>query len=125
AYSLTHDAGTLGQITLLQLAPTILLCMPAGLVAARWDRRKSLIALELLEAVPAAWLMFLAATGHLHVWHLIVARLWLGLCMPFEFAVRFHLVTDIAHADYLEEVQALSLSRAVCIHSMSLGPAID
>ncbi len=59
-YDLTHSAFALGMVGLSQFLPALLLALPAGLAADRYERRTLLVAGMSLEAVVAALLLVIS-----------------------------------------------------------------
>ncbi len=62
-YERTHSAMALGMIGLVQVIPVIVLVLPAGHVADRFDRRRLLMLAELLMAAAATALAVISFTG--------------------------------------------------------------
>lgn len=70
AYDLTGSATVLGVVTAAVALPGLVLMLPGGVVADRWNRRRLLIVSQLLLTVNAAALALLVATGNVEPWHL-------------------------------------------------------
>jgi MFS family permease len=106
----TGQSGWTGTIAALAYVPTVLLGPIGGALADRFDRRRYLITISLLQAALAALLALLAATGNLSI-PLVAAIVLLEGC---------------AIAAYLPAVQAMTpdlVDQEDLLGAMSLGAA--
>ncbi|MER7133530.1 MFS transporter [Streptosporangium saharense] len=71
-YQRTGDAGLTGLLTAMEAVPYLLLGLPAGALADRWDRRRTLTFTSLLSALLVASIPLAAALGLLTTPHLFV-----------------------------------------------------
>jgi MFS family permease len=77
--SLTGDSGTaLGAVTAVQFAPMLLLTLYGGRIADRYDKRRSLMACNLVSGVCALGLAVLDLGGAVRLWHVFLFALCLG-----------------------------------------------
>jgi len=94
-YRLTHSAWILGTIVFVSRLPTFLLAPVAGVVADRVDRRRILLwtqTLAMIETLIVAWL---ALSGLIAVWHIIVLSVLQGLVDGFDIPTRQAFVVEI------------------------------
>jgi MFS family permease len=70
AYARAHDPLVLGLLGLAEFAPALLLALPAGHVADRYDRRRLAVVASLVGTVVAGLLALDAASGDTAVWPL-------------------------------------------------------
>lgn len=71
-YQRTGDAALTGLLTAMEAVPYLLLGLPAGALADRWDRRRTLTVTSLLSALLVASIPLAAALGLLTTPHLFV-----------------------------------------------------
>src|SRR5713226_416702 len=76
---LTHSAWQLGLVGALQALPVLLFSIFGGIFADRWPKRRVLLVTQAAAMIQALLLWVLIATGTLHLWHLYVLALLLGL----------------------------------------------
>ena len=76
---LTHSAWQLGLVGALQAVPILLFSIFGGVFADRWPKRRVLLVTQAAAMIQALLLWALIATGTLHLWHLYVLALLLGL----------------------------------------------
>ena len=77
-YAETHSASTVGIFVFAQLGPLLLLSIPAGVLADRFDRRKWLIFCQCIQMTGSMALGILAIT-HAPVWTLFLSQLTVGI----------------------------------------------
>ena len=78
AFELTGKAESVGVIYFATYAPQLLFSLYGGVLADRFDRRRLLIGTQVAEAIGAAALGILAATGHANVANLAVFSFFMG-----------------------------------------------
>ncbi|GAA3394610.1 MFS transporter [Streptomyces roseoviridis] len=106
---LTGDSGTaLGVVTALQFAPLLLLTLYAGGLADRHDKRRLLMAANLVSGVLALLLGVLVLTGAAGLWHVCLFALALGIVNAVEVPTRMSFVSELVGADLLPNASALS-----------------
>lgn len=121
-YQLTSNPATLGWISALYFAPTVVLLTVGGVLTDRIDRRRLMIAADSLRAVSTATGAVLAITHHLTLWQLgaVVALGGVGQAL---FAPAFgSIVPEIVPGELLP--QANSLDMFVRTSAGLVGPAI-
>jgi MFS family permease len=107
--SLTDDsAGALGLVTALQFAPLLLLTLHAGGLADRHDKRRLLIAANLVSGTGAAALAALVLTGRVQLGHVYVFALLLGTVNAVEVPTRMAFVSELVGSELLPNASALS-----------------
>ncbi|WP_250033880.1 MFS transporter [Paractinoplanes maris] len=78
AASLTSDPFTLSVVAAAMLLPWLLFGLPAGALADRWSRRRTMVVADLARAAILCVLVVLLATGHAGIGVLIVAVIVIG-----------------------------------------------
>src|SRR4029077_7978713 len=93
--NLTGSASALGLGTAFQFLPTLLLSPYAGVVADRFDKRRLLIATQLVSMTSALALGVLAATGVVQLWMVMALAGVLGLASAFDSPARQSFVHEM------------------------------
>lgn len=83
-YALTGSAYQLGLVGLAQFLPMLLLTLPAGQTADRYDRRTIVFLCQLTECLIVLLLVLGSIEGWLSAVHLLAAAAVLGACRTFE-----------------------------------------
>ena len=120
--SLTDKALLLGMVNFAAGIPTIALTMVGGSAADRYDKRKILIAAQVVQSILAAILGTLVLTGRIQVWHVIVLAACLGVCIAFEMPAISALVPELVRRDQI--ATAVALDRSVFHGSRLVGPSV-
>jgi len=97
-YRLTNSALLLGVVGFAGQIPSLLLTPIAGVFADRINRRKVLIITQSLSMLIALSLSALIFSGHIQIWHIILAAVLNGLSIafdtPFRHAFLVNMVTE-------------------------------
>ncbi|MDQ6912420.1 MAG: MFS transporter [Verrucomicrobiota bacterium] len=120
--SLTNRAILLGMVTFAAGLPTVALAMFGGSIADRYDKRKILIAAQVVQMILAAILGTLVLLGVIKVWHIIVLAGCLGICISFEMPAISALVPELVRRDQI--ATAIAIDRSVFHGSRLVGPSI-
>ena len=121
-YQLTNNPATLGWISALYFAPTVLFLLAGGVLTDRMERRWMMVAADALRAAAVGTGAALAITHHLTLWELgvVVALGGFGQAL---FAPAFgSIVPDLVPQELLP--QANSLDMFVRTSAGLVGPAI-
>ncbi len=120
-YERTNDALALGLVGLVQVIPVILLSLPGGYVADRYDRKRVTLYSQLfLMAMSGALLVLSATQGALPLIYIVLALIGVGRAFnnPAEGAITPETVPPQAYEN------AATWSGAVWQISSILGPAV-
>lgn len=122
-YRLTDSSFYLGMIGFAGQIPSLILTPIAGVYADRLNRRKVLIASQLVSMLMAFLLAGLYFTGTIKVWQIIVVAIINGMAMAFD--------TPFRHAFLLEMVggkdllqNAIALNSTLINSARFIGPMI-
>jgi DHA3 family tetracycline resistance protein-like MFS transporter len=121
-YELSNTPTALGLVGVATMVPTVVLVLLGGVVTDRFERRRVLIAADLVRGAAVAGIGVLAISGHLQLWHifLLVACFGVGDAL---FGPAFRaLVPEIVPADQL--VQANALEQMSRPFVRLVGPAV-
>ena len=116
------DAAALGITMALQFGPLLVMVPFTGLIADRFDRRRTLMLTQTASAVLALGLGVLVLSGTVQLWQVYVFALLLGVVTAIDTPVRQTFVSEL--------VSDADISNAVALNSTSfqsarlIGPAI-
>ena len=117
------DSGTyLGLIAALQIAPFLLVSMQGGAMADRLDKRKVLLATNLLFLLSSLVLGALIIFDRVQLWHVVVLALVLGLTEGIDKPVRQSYVSELVGLKDMPN--AISLNSVNFNFGKVAGPAI-
>lgn len=121
-YEITDDELKLGLISFAQAAPILITGPIAGSLLDRIDRRKILIAVQVVNIVAmsvAAWLVW---SGTVEYWHLVVIAVVVGGASGFDWPSRLSMVPLLVARKHLQS--AVALNAAAFNGSRILGPTV-
>src|ERR1035438_4968514 len=102
--------------------PTLALTMFGGSVADRFDKRKILIATQVVQIALALILGWLVLTNRIHIWHILILAALLGVSIAFEMPAISALVPELVKRE--EIAAAIALDRSVFHGSRLVGPSL-
>ncbi len=79
ALGITRDPGAFAAVTLVGRLPWLLFSLPAGALADRLDRRRTMVRVDVARMLLIALLALVVATGHEELWVLYVVAFALGV----------------------------------------------
>lgn len=121
-YVLTHSAVALGVLGLVRVVPIILLSVVGGVVADRFDRRKLLLATQVVLLAVSVSLAAVTYTGLVSIWT-VYGLVALGTAaVSFDNPARQALVPSLVSREHL--TNALSLNTTTFELAMIVGPAL-
>ncbi|MCJ7458083.1 MAG: MFS transporter [candidate division Zixibacteria bacterium] len=119
---LSNSPFLLGLVSAFAGLPVFFLSLPAGVLADRIKKRKFLIFTQSSSMVLAFILSFLAFTGLVRVWHVMVLALCLGLVNAFDAPTRQAFVKEMVGKEDL--FNAIALNSFIFNSARILGPAV-
>lgn len=117
-----NSASALGVVTALQFAPVLLLTLYGGKLADRHDKRRMLIAANLVLSTLALSLGVLVVTGAVTLAWIFVFAALIGSVNAIEVPVRQSFVSELVTRELLPN--ALALSAATFNSARIIGPAV-
>lgn len=120
--AVTHSPALTGLLTALRSVPFILLSLPSGALADRWDRKRVMIISDTGRAIAMGSIPLALVTGHLTLLQLAVASLVEGTLFTFfNVAESASLPTVVGKAQLPEAVAMSSTTDSV---SLMAGPTL-
>ncbi|UBU08683.1 MFS transporter [Nonomuraea gerenzanensis] len=120
--ALTGSPGLAGVVAGARTVAFVLIQLPAGVWVDRWDRRRTLITAQGLQAAVSALLTALVLTGDVRVWQFVALAVLDGLCAAFVGPVLDTAIRGIVPAAQLHSAYAQEESRT---HAAGLvGPPL-
>ena len=122
-YRLTNSALLLGVVGFSSQIPIFLFASIAGVYADRWNRHRILVVTQTLAMIQALILAFLTLIGTIHVWHIIVLSIFLGVINAFDMPTRQSFIVELIE-------KAEDLGNAIALNSLMfngarlVGPAV-
>jgi len=121
---LTNNNGTyLGLVTAVQFAPVLLFSLHGGAMADRIDKRKVLIATNVIGGAASIGLGLLVISEVVQLWHVFVLAGVLGISTAIDAPVRQAFTSELVGHDDLPN--AVSLNSANFNGGRLIGPAVS
>jgi len=121
---LTNNNGTyLGLVTAVQFAPVLLFSLHGGAMADRIDKRKVLIATNVIGGAASIGLGLLVICNVIQLWHVFVLAGVLGIATAIDAPVRQAFTSELVGHDDLPN--AVSLNSANFNGGRLIGPAVS
>jgi MFS family permease len=121
-YNLTGSKWLLGLIAAIQMGPSLVLSLPAGVLADRVQRRWLIAGTQSTALVLAFALATLTATNQLQVWEILVISAISGIAIAVESPARQAFVSDLVGRQDL--ANAIAWNSLVLNGARVIGPAI-
>jgi MFS family permease len=121
---LTGNSGTyLGLVIGVQFAPVLFFSLHGGALADRVNKRKLLIATNLIGAFSALGLGVLVLAGNVQIWHVFFFALTLGISSALDAPIRQSFTSEVVgHSDI---ANAVSLNSANFNAGRLIGPGLS
>lgn len=122
-YQMTGSEVLLGIVGFAGQIPSFLLAPVAGVLTDRWNKYRVLVVTQVVSMIQAGILAWLAMTGSLEIWHIIVLSLILGCINAFDVPARQSFVVEMVE-------NKEDLGNAIALNSMMfngarlIGPSI-
>ena len=120
--ALTHSPAQAGFLAAARGIPYVVLSLPAGALADRWNRRRTMVFCETGRALALLSIPLLALAGHLALWQLYAATLVEGTLFVFYQMTETVCMMRVVPKQHLG--QATSLSQAIDASSGLIGPSL-
>jgi len=124
ALSITRDPGAFATVALVGRLPWLLVALPAGALVDRWDRRRTMVLVNVGRVVLLGLLTFVVAGGGQQLWMLWAVAFALGVGETlFDTAAQSILPTLVIDADQIERANS-RLYAVELTANQFIGPAI-
>lgn len=122
AYQMTGSSFVLGSILFAYQLPMLIMGIPGGWTADRFDRKKIIVITQILAlCVSSAWLT-LSFLGMLQVWHLYALSAVFGVIVAFEIPARFAIIPQLVNDD--DVMNGFALDSLLFYSGRVAGPAV-
>jgi MFS family permease len=122
AYRLSGRPFDLGLIGFAASLPTLLLALPGGVLVERLDKRKTVIVMQAVMLFQALALGFLALSGIIQIWHIVVLSFILGMASSIEITARQAMLVELVGKDSLPN--AIALQSTIFNAARVIGPSL-
>ncbi|MGC1376360.1 MAG: MFS transporter [Anaerolineales bacterium] len=122
AYRISGRPLDLGLIGFAGTLPTLFFALPAGVIIERLDKRKVVIWMQVVEMLQAFVLAFLALTGLVQIWHIIILAFLFGTASAFEITARQAMLIELVGREALPN--AIALQSTIFNLARVLGPSL-
>jgi MFS family permease len=122
-YRLTNSAWLLGVVGFVGQLPSFLLAPVAGVLVDRWNRRRLLLATQVLAMAQSLAMAVLTLTGVVRIWHVIALSAFQGVINAFDMPARQAFVIEMV--DKPDDLSnAIALNSSMVNGARLLGPSI-
>jgi MFS family permease len=108
--TLTHDPLAIGILSFCRFGPFTIFGLFSGVIADRFDNRRTVIVTQSVQLVVSAVLAIDAITGHATVWHVYVIAVLMGTALVLDAPARQNLTFQMVGRDELPNAVALNSS---------------
>jgi len=122
AYRLSGKPFDLGLIGFASALPTLILALPGGVLVERLDKRKTVIVMQVVMMVQALTLAFLALTGMIQIWHIVILAFLLGTANAIEITARQAMLIELVGKGPLPN--AIALQATIFNAARVIGPSL-
>lgn len=122
AYRISGRPLDLGLIGVANTLPTLLFALPAGVLVEHWDKRKTVILFQAIMSLQAFGLAFLAYTGQIRIWHMVILAFFYGCAIAIEVTARQAMLIELAGREALPS--AIALQTTAFNFGRVMGPLV-
>ncbi len=122
-YRLTGSATMLGTISLLSALPLLPMSLWGGSLADRVPRRTIIVVTQTVMMIQAFVLAWLAWTGAVEVWHVLLLSIFLAAAQAIDLPARQAIVVELIEGKE-DLTSAIGLNSAVFNGARAIGPAL-
>lgn len=122
-YYLNNSPLLLGVVGFASQIPSFVLSPFGGVFVDRFSRHRILIGTQILSMIQSLVLAFLALSGMIQIWHIIVLSLFQGLITAFDYPARQAFVTEMVEKKE-DLANAIAINSTMFNGARLIGPAI-
>jgi MFS family permease len=123
AYQLTNQPIYLGLLGFANAIPALFLMLPMGVYVERWDKRRTVILMQIVLMLQAFALAYLALTGQITIAQIILLSFIAGAASSLEVTARQAMFVDRTSHDALPN--AIALNTSVFNGARVIGPSLS
>lgn len=122
-YHLSQSAFLLGVVGFAGQLPTLIVIPFAGVLIDRWNRHRVLVITQILAMLQSLTLAFLALTGAINIWQIVILSFCQGAITAFDAPARQAFVPEmVERKEHL--ANAIALNSSMFNAARLVGPAI-
>jgi MFS family permease len=122
-YHLSDSPWMLGVVGFTSQIPTLILLPFAGVLIDRWNRHRVLVVTQILAMVQSLALAFLALTGVVNIWQILVLSFCQGAVNAFDAPARQAFVPELVEKKE-DLANAIAINASMFNGARLIGPAI-
>ncbi len=122
-YNLSDSPWMLGVVGFTSQIPTLILLPFAGVLIDRWNRHRVIIATQILAMVQSLALAFLALTGVVNIWQIVVLSFFQGAINAFDAPARQAFVPELVEKKE-DLANAIAINASMFNAARLIGPAM-
>jgi MFS family permease len=122
-YNLSDSPWMLGVVGFTSQIPTLILLPFAGVLIDRWNRHRVIIATQILAMVQSLALAFLALTGVVNIWQILVLSFFQGAINAFDAPARQAFVPELVEKKE-DLANAIAINASMFNAARLIGPAM-
>jgi MFS family permease len=122
AFRLSGNPFDLGVIGFAATLPTLFLALPGGVLVERFDKRKTVIVMQVIMLAQAFIMAFLTLTGVIQIWHIAVLAFFLGAASAIEITARQSMLIELVGKEALPN--AIALQSTIYNAARVIGPSL-
>jgi MFS family permease len=123
AYRITGSSLALGIIGFSASLPTLILALPGGVMIERMNKRVIVIFMQMIMMTQAFILAFLALTGQIQIWHIVVLAFILGSANAIEITARQAMLIELVGKPALPN--AIAMQSTIFNLARVIGPSLS
>ncbi len=122
-YHLSDSPWMLGVVGFTSQIPTLILLPFAGVLIDRWNRHRVIVVTQILAMVQSLALAFLALTGVVNIWQILVLSFFQGAVNAFDAPARQAFVPELVEKKE-DLANAIAINASMFNGARLIGPAI-
>ncbi len=123
AYQLTNQPIYLGLLGFANAIPALFLMLPLGVYVERWDKRRTVIVMQIVLMLQAFVLAYLALSGHITIVQMVLLSIIAGAAGSLETTARQAMIVELAGKDVLPN--AIALNTTIFNGARVIGPSLS
>jgi MFS family permease len=123
AYRLTDKPFYLGLIGFASALPALVIMLPAGVYVERWDKRKTVVLMQVILMLQAFSLAYLALTGQITIVHILILSFIGGATSSIEMTARQAMIIELVGIDALPN--GIALNSMIFNAARVIGPSLS